>query len=323
MNSRSLSTTIAALTMLVATVLGGCDIEGAHPLRIGTNIWPGYEPLYLARSLGYFRDTGVHLVEMPSASQVIQGIRSRTLEGGALTLDEALGLVADGIDLDVILIMDFSFGGDVLLAKPGIASIDALAGKTIAAETGAVGAILLNAALGTAGLMVDDVRIMPCPVDRHADCYADADAVVTFDPAASTLLKLGAQRLFDSREIPGQIVDVLVVRRDAVKAQPSAIRHLVHGYFQARAYLTAQPMEAATRMAPRLGIDADELLESFDGLQLPTLDENRQLLGGEPSRIEQTAADLVELLTRNGLLGRQVSTLGLASADFLPSGSVH
>ncbi|MCB1800268.1 MAG: ABC transporter substrate-binding protein [Gammaproteobacteria bacterium] len=311
-------TEFGALIVLLV-VITGCSEDAPGPLRVGTNTWPGYEPLYLARTLGRYDDSQVHLVELPSASQVIQGIRSGTLEGGALTLDEALSLLDDGIALEVVLVMDYSAGGDMLLTKPEIGSLEDLGGKTIAVETGAVGAILLNGALGQAGLTIGDVNLRPCPVDKHVDCYLAVDAVVTFEPAATRLLKLGAKRLFDSRRIPGQIVDVLVVRQEIATAHANDIRRLIRGYFEARAHLDAHPDDAARLMAPRLGVSPDELLASYEGMELPDLTDNHRILSGTPAPLEETAATLSALLVSNDLLKREPALQNLAVADYLPA----
>jgi hypothetical protein len=71
-------------------VVGGCD-EAPVPVRIGSNLWPGYEPLYVLRERGML-PPGLRLVELVSASQVMRGIRNGLLDGGGLTLDEALRL---------------------------------------------------------------------------------------------------------------------------------------------------------------------------------------------------------------------------------------
>jgi len=42
------------LAPLILSVLFACSAEQESPLRVGTNIWPGYEPFYLARELGYY-----------------------------------------------------------------------------------------------------------------------------------------------------------------------------------------------------------------------------------------------------------------------------
>jgi NitT/TauT family transport system substrate-binding protein len=90
----------------LAFLLPGCDSEREPPLRIGTNVWPGYEPLYLARDLGHYNETPVNLIEFTSASSVIHALRNGMIEGATLTLDEVLTLLSDGFDLKVILAPD-------------------------------------------------------------------------------------------------------------------------------------------------------------------------------------------------------------------------
>ncbi len=237
-----------------ALMLSACGPTWEPVLRIGSNTWPGYEPLYLARSLGEYDGSRIRLVELTSASEVIHKLRSGTLEGAALTLDESLTLLDDGLDLKVILIMDFSNGGDGLLVKPGIASLEDLRGKRIAVETTAVGGIVLDSALRKGGLKPDDVAIVPCPIEDHVDRYPGVDAVVTFEPMRTKLKKLGAVTLFDSSEIPDRIVDVLVVKSEVVDTHPRSLRRLLEGYFKAREHLASNPDAAAKLMAVRLGL---------------------------------------------------------------------
>lgn len=60
-------------------------------LRLGTNVWPGYEPLYLAAEHEAWPSRfNVRMVEYPSATEVLRAFRNRALEAAALTLDEVL-----------------------------------------------------------------------------------------------------------------------------------------------------------------------------------------------------------------------------------------
>lgn len=305
-------------SVLLLLSLFSCDSSQEPPLRIGTNLWPGYEHLYLARSLGFYEQSEIKLIEMTSSSDVIRSLRNGTLEAGALTLDEALSLIDDGIALKIILVMDFSEGGDALLVKPGIDSLAALRGKSIAVEYTAVGAILLDAALNAANLSISDVNIIACSQNEHLKCYQSADAVVTFEPARTRLLKLGAQVLFDSSQIPGRIVDVLVVHASAVKANPRALKQLLTGYFKARDYFDASPEAAANLMALRLRLSPAEVLASYVGMNLPGLEQNRALLSGKPAPLQLTAGDISQFMLQKKMLKNQLSVENLIDNSFLP-----
>ena len=304
-------------------LLSACENTQEPPLRIGITLWPGYDHLYLARGLGYYEKSEIRLVEMTSASDVIHSLRNGILEGGTLTLDEALSLMDDGIALKIILVMDFSEGGDVLLVKPGIDSLAALRGKSVAVEYTAVGAILLDGALNAANLSVSDVNIISCSQSEHLKCYQSADAVVTFEPARTRLLTLGAQLLFDSSQIPGRIVDVLAVHAGAVKTNPRALKQLINGYFKARDYFSASPEAAASLMSPRLKLSSAEVLASYAGINLTGLEDNRVLLSGKPSPLQLTADDISKFMRHKKFLRNEFSVEDLIDNSFLPEGDAR
>lgn len=307
------------LVVGMAFALNGCAQRQEPLLRVASNVWSGYETLYLARSLGYYEDKNIRLVEMPSNSQVSQALRNGMIEAACLTLDEALTLMQDGMDLRVVLVMDVSHGADVVLARPGIDSLQALRGKRIGVENAAVGAVMLDAALAVGELLPQDVTIVPLTVDEHAAAYlaGKIDAAVTFEPVRSKLLKAGAKVLFDSSQVPGRIVDVLVVRAEITAAHTQALKVLLQGHFRALEHLASQPQDAAKRMEPRLG---ENVLAQFMGLNLPDLKGNRALLSGNPAPLKSTATELADLMLTRKLLQKKVSVERLADPSFLPEG---
>ena len=144
--------TLLVLGMLVAA----CTPEPAPVLRVGTNVWPGYEPLYLARELGYFEAGPVSLEEYASATDVIRAFRNHAIEAAAVTLDEALLLVDSGQRPRVVLVMDVSNGADVILGQAGMQQLVDLKDRRIGVEHGALGAYVLSRALTLAGMTLDD-----------------------------------------------------------------------------------------------------------------------------------------------------------------------
>ena len=305
------------LFLLLALAIWGCQqAQVATPLRVGSNQWIGYEPVYLARSLGWLDEHRVRLVELPSSTQVMQALMHGNLEAGMLTLDEVLTLRARGVPLKVIALMDFSDGADVLVGRPGM-RLEDLRGKRIGVENTAVGAILLDAALRAAGLTTNDVRIVPVEVDDHVEAFHSGrvDAVVTFEPSRSRLLDEGGVVLFDSSRIPGRIIDVLAVRADALPEHAAQIEHLLQAYYRALDYLRDHREAACQRIAPRLHLSPDAVCESYGGIRLPSRALSRTWLSD--GTLEQRAAELARLMYRRGLLPKPVSTSDLAEPRFL------
>lgn len=308
--------------LLAPVLIAACDKPQA-PLRVGTNIWIGYESLYLAEHQGFLAQAPIRLVTMRNASEVQQALHAGMLEAAAISLDEALNLVEDGLDLRVVLVMDISNGADVVLGRPGIASPQDLRGKRIGVETSALGAVMLQACLETAGLQPKDLRIIDMGIDRHAAAFREAqvDAVVTFEPVRSELMREGATLLFDSSMAPDRIIDVLVVTAAALERNPDTVRKLVAGHFRAIDFLQAEPLRAAAIMRPRQRLPAEEILEALKGVRIPDITENHRLLGTGASApaLESTAERLMRLMVENALLQETVSVQGLADAGFLPA----
>lgn len=308
------------MILIVITTLFACTEEQKSPLQVGTNVWPGYEPFYLARELGFYKQKFIHLVELKSATDVIHAIRNNTIGAAALTMDEALLLLESNIDICIVAVLDFSNGGDVILSKPEINSLSQLKGKRIAVEHNALGALMLNAMLKKADLSINDIVLVPKTVDEHVSAYRqnNIDAVVTFEPYSSILLGEGAHSLFDSSAIPKQIIDVLVIRKDAIKNNIDSIKALIHGFLKAVQYIEEQPQDAAKRMAARLDLTPQEVLSSYDGLILPSLEENNRLFTGKPSQLDQSAQSLLNLMLKEKLISHSVKIEGLFNPQWLP-----
>jgi len=132
------------------------------------------------------------------------------------------------------------------------------------------------------------------------------------------LLAEGAQLLFDSRAIPEQIIDVLVIRKDVVKNHAQSIKTLVHGFFKAVHYLKEKPQDAAKRMASRLNLTPEEVLLSYDGLIMPSLNDNKRLFKDKPSHLDKSAQFLLKLMLQEKLISRAVKIDDLFNSQWLP-----
>jgi len=324
---------LAGLAVVLAIGAGtfeaACTSRTAPPVRVGTNTWPGYEPLYLAQDIGRFRPEAVQLARHDSATEVLAAFRAGQLDAAALTLDEAMLLLGRGNDPCVVLVMDTSKGADAIIAHEGIRGVAGLKGRRLGAEKTAVGAYMARRALREAGLSEADVTLVDLPVDRHAGAFlaGDVDAVVTFEPVRSALLSAGGVQVFSSAQIPGEIVDVLVVDRRFLEAHPDQVRTLVQGWFAALDFLAKRPADAAGYMSPRLRLMPHAVMKALSGMDFPDRAENVRMLIGErgmpglaapATRLADTMRDLGLLRSNikpNALFRPGPAHLRLLSAD--------
>ena len=297
---------VAGIALLSA--LAGCGREPEAALRIGTNVWIGSEPLYLSRELGKLDPAAVQLVEYPSASEVLRAFRNQAIDGMVISLDELFGLAEDGYDPRIILVVDVSNGADVVVGRPGMRSMKDLKGRSVAVESSALGAFVLSRALAVSGMQASDVNVVHLESNEQTGAYekGQVDAAVTFDPYRAQFLRAGAATLFDSTQIPGEIVDLLAVRQTALERHPKAIQALLAGWFDALDYVRNDPHDAARRMGIRQQRSGEEFLAGLKGLHVPTREENLRMIGGSSPELAVTGRRLMTLmvdakLLRNGV----------------------
>ena len=275
--SRSLSGVCMRLPVLLILfcALAGCQPE-SDAVRIGSNRWPGYAPYFLADEKGWLAESHVRLVEYPHATGVLRAFGNGLLDGAFLTMDEALRLAADGHDLKLLLVADISAGADVLYARPAIRQLGDLAGKRIGVEDTALGGYFLSRILDQAGLSEQQVTIVSLPVNEHARAMREAqvDAVVSFATEESGITAAGAHRLLDSRELPGAIVDVLVVRRRLPAERLQRLRDL---WYDSLGRWQQEPGSVDPQLARRLGLSGADLQAVTAGLQMGDQRLNQQM----------------------------------------------
>lgn len=302
--------------------LPACNWLQDLPVSVAAHVWVGYEPMFMARDRGWLDASQVTLLETRSAVDSIAALRAGKVQAVALTLDEVLSARATGLALSVVLVFNESMGADMLLVRPGITELAQLKGLRIGYEASSVAEVMLAEILKAAGLTRHDVALQLISIGEQAGAWRHraVDAFVSYEPVATQLLAQGMTRLFDSRQIPGTIVDVLAVRSDALDhVHGKAIRHLVATHFRAVDELTRNPQDAAYRMAGHLNLPAAGVLVAFKGLILPTLLNNHRMLNGSQPDLLLTAQRVADILRRIGSLSQSDALKDLINGDYLPA----
>jgi len=307
---------LLALIALAAT-LSGCMRETEPPLRIGTNVWIGSEPLYLARDLEYLDREAVQLVEYPSASEVSRAFRNQAIDGMVISLDELFVLAVDELQPKIVVVVDVSHGADVVVGRSGMRSMKDLRGKRVAVETGALGAFVLSRALALNGMQASDVNMVHLESNEHPAAFeqGQVDGAVTFDPFRTQMLRAGAQTLFDSSQIPGEIVDLLAIRASVLEKNPRAVQTLLTGWFKALDYLEREPKDAAARMAVREQITGEQFLQALHGLRIPSRTDNLNMLAGATPGLVVSGRQLMTLMVEAKLLRSTLAIEGLLAPE--------
>lgn len=303
-----------------ALALSSCTDTPESAVTVGTNVWPGYEPGYLAESRNLYGDADVSLRQFQSASEVLRAFRNQTIDVAALTLDEALLLQQSGVDIKIFLVADVSLGADAVLARPPAKSMTDLVGKKVGVENSALGEYFLRRALQINAMVISDVTPVSLTVDETVRRYRDGDldAVVTFEPFKTQLLKLGAVNIFDSRRIPNEIIDVLVTRRDFAEANPKALQAVTRGWLAAAKLMNEQSPDAIRETASRLSITEQELRKAMQELEIQLLSDNQAMLSGKDAQIAQASLKLLPVLEKRNMIKFAFQPDEIITPEFLP-----
>jgi len=266
------------LFVSIMFLMSGCGSNYNNKVfKIATNIWPGYEPLHLAKKEKLYKKN-IDIISYDSATIVLNKFRKKEVDAAALTLDEAILLYDQGYKPIIIAVLDISDGADSVIAKRDIKSVTDLKDKSIGVENTALGSYMLTRILEKSKLSYEDIILVPLGVNHHKKAFKEGiiDAVITFEPVRSDLLQAGGVEIFSSKDIPGEIVDVLVVQNDMTNIE--FINDILQGWGKATYKITNRESAALKIISSRLEQSEEEFISSLDGLKIPSMQESNQLI---------------------------------------------
>jgi NitT/TauT family transport system substrate-binding protein len=262
--------------------------KSSEPLRVTLPTWTGYGPLFLAKEKGFFKKNGidVDLSIVEGLAERKQALASGKIDGMATALDVQVTLAASNIPVNVVWVLDDSHGGDGILVKKDINSIQDLKGKTMAFEVGSTSHMLALTALKQGGLTDKDVKVVPMSAGDAGAAFAagKVDAAVTWEPWLTKGSQTNGKILLTTKDLPGIIVDTISFKQDVIKNRPDDIKAFVKAMGEAMDYWKAHKQEADEIMAKGLKIDPKEFVGTETGLKFFNKEDNKQLFGTESSK---------------------------------------
>ncbi|MCS6779349.1 MAG: putative urea ABC transporter substrate-binding protein [Geminicoccaceae bacterium] len=295
--------------------------------KIAWSIYVGWMPWGWAADRGIVKKwadrygLSIEVVQINDYVESINQYTAGAFDGCAMTNMDALTIPAvGGVDSTALIVGDFSNGNDGIVSKTA-RDLRALAGERINLVELSVSHYLLARALESVGLSERDVTVVnTSDADILGVFQASPDVrhIVTWNPLLSEAAALpGARRLFDSSQIPGEIIDLMVVRTEALAANPNLGKALVGAWYETMAIMRRDDeagRAARSAMARASGTD----LAGFDA-QLAT---TRMFWEPAEAVAFTRSAELVRTMDRvrrfsheKGLLGGGLDTVGIAFAD--------
>lgn len=142
-------------------------------------------------------------------------------------MDALTAPASGGVDSTALIVGDFSNGNDTITSKTGTKVSD-LKGKDVILVEQSVSHYLLSRALSISGMREKDlgkvIHTSDAIIESNYITSDAVDSVVTWNPMAMNIAKQPKVTVvFDSSKIPGEIIDLMVVRTDAPEALKKAL----------------------------------------------------------------------------------------------------
>jgi NitT/TauT family transport system substrate-binding protein len=266
---------LTALILVCVPGFAGADT----PVNFGVVTWIGYGPIYCAAARGYYKKHGldVKLINFSDNSVMAGALQSGQIDATTLTYDQVISANARGWKLKVVMPVDYSVGGDAILASSQIQSIKDLRGRKIAFMPASPSDFLLGYALAKDGMSERDVRPINTTPEGVVGIMAggSADVGVSYEPNVSLIVKSGGGKRFhvllSSRDARGMITDVLVLKDSTIAKDPRLVEGLIRGTMEGLDFMKSDRAAAAAIIAKTLEITPAEVQEQLQNIENPAL----------------------------------------------------
>jgi NitT/TauT family transport system substrate-binding protein len=311
----------------IALAASACAASAADQLKLGTVVWIGYGPFYVAESLDLFKKYGlsVKLKVFSDPSLIPAALAGGSVQGAMLTYDQVIGKVARGLPHKVVMPIDYSNGGDAIVGPKNISTISQLKGQKIGFNPLSPSDFLLSYALKKNGLTEKDI----IPVSMTPEAVPSAIASrqmsigVTYEPSLSQVIGQGGGTkyhvILSSRDAPGLIADVLVFDEKFIKSNPRDIAGVMRAYLDGMAYMKAKPEESAKIIGKFMGISPKEVGEQLPGVYNLPLKEMPDAFkkSGETTSFYTSGGIISGILKAKGQIDRIPATEATMDAQFV------
>lgn len=313
----------AALALATGALAAPAAAEAKTDFKVCWSIYVGWMPW------GYIQDSGIMkkwadkygiTVDIVQINDYVESINQYTageFDGCSMTNMDALSIPsAGGVDTTALIIGDFSNGNDgiVLKDQEGLPNI---AGQNVNLVELSVSHYLLARALEKVGLSEQDITVVNTSDADMVAAYAtdDVTAVVTWNPLLSEIANIaGANLVFDSAEIPGEIIDIMMVNTETLADNPDFGKALAGAWYEMMG-LMSKDDEAGIAARTAMGAASGTDLAGYDAQLLSTqmfYDPAKAVEFNNDPKLIETMKFVAKFLFDHGILGE-----GASSPDFV------
>jgi NitT/TauT family transport system substrate-binding protein len=328
---RLLQTLFLAVLAGAALLITPARAAEKTTFNVAWSIYVGWMPWDYAQQSGILKKWAdkygitIKLTQMDYIESINQYTAGK-FDGCVMTNMDMLTIpAAGGVDSTALIVGDYSNGNDGVVLKGAGKKLADIKGQSVNLVELSVSHYLLARGLESVGLAERDIKVVNTSDADIVSAFATpgVTATVTWKPQLSEVTGMPKTTLvFDSSKTPGEILDLMVVNSQVLKANPKLGKALVGAWYETLGVMLAKDAKATAAlesMAKASGTD----LAGFKG-QLATT----YLYSTPASAVAATkAADLVKKMDLvrkfsfdHGLLGEGAKTVDAVGIEF-PGGA--
>jgi len=258
---------IVGASLLAVAAIGPAHAAPKKDFKVAWSIYVGWMPW------GYATDTGIVkkwadkyglTIEVKQFNDYVESVNQYTagsFDAVTITNMDALSIpAAGGVDTTAVIMGDFSNGNDAVILK-NKTDLAAIKGQKVNLVEFSVSHYLLARALESKKLAEKDIKVVNTSDADLAAAYKtpEVTAVVTWNPIVSEILASpDAKKVFDSSQVPGEIMDLMVANTAVLKDNPDFGKALVGIWYETIAKMNAAGADGAAAkeaMAKASGTD--------------------------------------------------------------------
>lgn len=300
-------------TMMVLMMIGTCVPAFAEDyVKISVDEWIGWQSLFDANgglktapnSINARNGIKVEFVVMNDATTSSAALISGDLQGAGYTVNRYAFLQSKfdqaNVPVEMDFITNFSNGGDGIICKEGIMSINDLVGKRVAVPKFSEAQTLIEWLINNSELTAEeknqirsDMVFFETADDTAKAFFSGAvDAAATWEPYLTQAASSTDSRvLFDTSMSTNLILDGIVFRKDFADSHGDFITKLMDGAFEAASMYKKE--FSNIRQLPMFELmEDDEIIDMANGADLATCAQNVKLL---TDTAVQMYADMAEV----------------------------
>lgn len=320
-----------ALAILAGTASAPADAE-SRKFEIAWSIYVGWMPWAYIDDKGILDrwadkyDIEIDLVQINDYIEAINLYTAGRFDGATMANMDLLTIpAAGGVDTTALITGDFSNGNDAVVLK-NRDRLEDIKGLDVYLLELSVSHYTLARALDSVGLSERDVRVVNTSDSDIVTVFRDdsVQAATLWNPQLSEVMRdPDAVKVFDSTEIPGEILDIMAVNTEVLAENPELGKALTGAWFEAMEIIFGDDeaaQEAKEFMAEAAGTNVESLQAQLDATYLfPTPEAKLAYLTTE--QLTESMDFVRRFSFQHGLLGEGARTPDAVGIE-MPDGSV-